>query len=67
MRMISMALIVIGAIVAVLFVVADLVNLGHDPNAFGSRQITGTVFGLAVFAIGLILRRRAGRAESDAP
>ena len=67
MRMLNMILIVIGAIVALLFIFADVLGLGNDPDTIGGRQIGGTVFGLAISAIGMILRRRSQRAESEAP
>jgi len=54
----SNALIISGAIILVLSLSADLILLGGDLNAFGWKQITGSVVGLILLSAGIFLRRK---------
>jgi len=44
----SKALIISGAIILILSLSADLIFLGGDLNAFGWKQITGSIVGLVL-------------------
>ena len=52
----SNALIISGVIFIVVSLSADLIYLGGDLNAFGWKQITGTVVGFVLLSIGIFLR-----------
>jgi len=54
----SNALIISGAIILVVSLSADLILLGGDLNAFGWKQITGSVGGLILLSAGIFLRRK---------
>lgn len=64
MRSLSLVLIIAGAIVGLACALADVIGLGHDPSAFGSRQLTGVLAGVVVLVIGLVLRSKAGAAPA---
>jgi len=51
----GIVLLVIGAIILVLSLTADLVGIGVNPAVFGYRQIIGTIVGVIVIVAGLIL------------
>ena len=54
----SKALIISGAIILILSLSADLIFLGGDLNAFGWKQITGSIVGLVLLSDGFFLRRK---------
>jgi len=54
----SKALIISGAIILILSLSADLIFLGGDLNAFGWKQITGSIVGLVLLSVGFFLRRK---------
>jgi hypothetical protein len=60
--MLGTILAIVGLLITLVFVLADVLGLGYDPNAFGQRQVTGTAVGIVVFLVGFILRRRASGA-----
>ena len=51
-------LIISGTIILIVSLSADLIFLGGDLNAFGWKQITGSVVGLILLSVGIILRRK---------
>ena len=51
----GIVLFVIGAIILVLSLTADLIGIGVNPVVFGYRQIIGTIVGVIVVVAGLIL------------
>jgi hypothetical protein len=59
-------LVLVGGAVLVVSLLADPIGLGSSDGAFGWKQVTGTVVGaivLAVGAVALIRARRGGDAE----
>lgn len=58
MRTLGLIITIIGIIGVLVFTLADVLNLGADPDRFGTRQIIGTVVFVLVFLIGLILYQR---------
>jgi hypothetical protein len=58
MRTLGLIITIIGIIGVLVFTLADVLNLGADPDRFGNRQIIGTVVFVLVFLIGLILYQR---------
>jgi uncharacterized membrane protein len=57
-RTLSLIIIVVGLIVAVLSLTADITGLGAAPGRFGYKQITGTVIGIIMMVVGVFLRKR---------
>jgi len=55
----SYALIICGVILLMISLGADIIYLGGDLNSFGWKQITGSVAGLILLVIGIILRVRS--------
>ncbi|MGD8394910.1 MAG: hypothetical protein PVF43_05505 [Candidatus Eiseniibacteriota bacterium] len=62
MRLFGNILVIVGLVIALVFVLADILGLGHDPSAFGQRQAAGTAVGIIVFIVGYILRKRSAGA-----
>jgi len=56
-KLLSIILLFVGLITIIVFLGADLLGLGNDPNAFGWKQITGTATGLLLFLAGIWFRR----------
>ena len=54
----GVVLMVLGVIVALVSLFADVASLGAQPGVIGWKQILGVAGGLALFAVGLYLRRR---------
>ena len=63
-RNIGMILIVIGAIVVIVDLLADTLGIGGAPNQFGIQQIIGLVVGVVLVIVGFVLFRRV---EQGAP
>ncbi len=59
-RWVGIILMLVGLIVALVFVLADAIGIG-DMEGFGPNQVLGLVVGLFLIAVGgfLYLRRRA--------
>jgi hypothetical protein len=57
-KSIAMLLIIAGALLLLVFLTADILGLGGDPNAFGWKQITGSAAGLIILLVGLWLRSK---------
>lgn len=53
-----MLLIIAGALLFVVFLTADILGLGGDPNAFGWKQITGSAAGLLILLTGVWLNSK---------
>lgn len=53
----GIVLLVLGIVILILSLIADLVGIGVSPM-FGYRQIIGTVAGVIVAAVGLVLALR---------
>lgn len=54
---------VVGAAVLVLSALADVIGVGGENDAFGSRQVIGVIVGAVILVVGLALvaaGRRAG-------
>jgi uncharacterized membrane protein len=49
---------VLGAIVLLLFALADIVGIGQTPNQIGYRQLLGVIAGALIFAAGVYISRR---------
>ena len=54
-KVLSLNLLVLGIVVLLVALGADLVGLGSGPF-LGSRQAAGTAFGAVVAAVGVVLR-----------
>lgn len=52
-RIVSLALILLGGILMVVALTADVSGLGAAPQAIGWKQLTGAGFGILVAIIGL--------------
>jgi hypothetical protein len=53
----SLILIVVGVIILLVSLFADQIGIGGYPG-FGFKQMIGTIIGLVIIIIGLILQRR---------
>ena len=60
----SIVVVVIGALMLLASLTADITGLGDDVG-FGPQQITGTIVGLAVLAIGAYLYKKTGSSNSS--
>jgi len=60
-KLISTLLIIGGLLIALVFIFADLLGVGGNLDAFGWKQITGTVVGVLVFLVGLLLRFKGAK------
>ena len=59
-RNIGLVVAVIGLIVIVVFVLADVIGVGGTRDTFGYRQIIGVVVGIVLVLVGLFVSRRPG-------
>jgi hypothetical protein len=57
-KLISIILVIAGIFLITISVIADLIGIGGDLNAFGWKQITGVVVGLIIFLVGIRLRSK---------
>jgi hypothetical protein len=53
----SLILIVVGVIILLVSLFADQIGIGGYPG-FGFKQMIGTIIGLVIIIIGLILQRK---------
>ncbi len=60
----SIVVVAIGALVLLASLTADFTGLGDDVG-FGPQQMTGTVVGIAVLAIGAYLYKKSGSRSSS--
>ncbi len=54
-RTVGIILLVVGLVIMVPSLLADIIGLGTDPPGFGEKQIVGTVVGAILTAVGLFL------------
>ena len=57
-KIVGIVLLVIGALILILSLIADLIGVGVNPVVFGYRQIIGTVVGVILIVVGSILSLR---------
>ena len=57
-KTIGYALIVIGVIVLIIFLLADMLGIGSDPTTVGWIQLLGAAIGLVVAVVGFVLARK---------
>ncbi len=57
-KTIGLILLIVGVIGLLVCALADVIGIGHDPDAYGSRQTTGTFASAVVFVIGVVLYLR---------
>ncbi len=55
MSIAAVVLLVVGVLTLLVFALADVVGIGGDPNVFGYVQISGSVVGAIVTAVGAVL------------
>ena len=60
-RALGTVVLVVGLVVLLGSVLADIVGLGASPLVFGYRQLAGSAAGLVLVVIGAVLYWRAGR------
>ena len=59
-KMGSIAVLIIGVLILMASLLADIIGLGDDPG-FGRQQTIGTIGGAVVTAVGLYLTIRANK------
>jgi len=64
-KTIGIALIVMGALVLVISLLADYIGLGSGPVGIGWRQLTGAGVGLVVAIVGVVLTLRKKKSKRD--
>jgi len=57
-KLISIILVIAGILLISISLVADLIGIGGDLNAFGWKQITGVAVGLLIILVGIWLIRK---------
>lgn len=57
-KTVGLVLIVLGVIVGVLSLLADVIRFGTDPTVFGELQFLGVVIGLLIVLFGVIVQRK---------
>lgn len=57
-RILAIAFIVIGALLAIASALADQVGLGAPTSSFGWKQLLGLIFGIIILVAGIILLRQ---------
>lgn len=57
-RILAIAFIVIGALLAITSALADQVGLGAPTSSFGWKQLLGLIFGIIILVAGIILLRQ---------
>jgi uncharacterized membrane protein len=63
-RTIGLIVAVVGVIVGLAFLFADVLGISIDPDTFGVIQIIGTVVGVVLVIAGGVLYFRTGKPES---
>jgi len=62
-KSIGYILIVIGVIILVLFLLADMLGMGSDPSVIGWIQLLGAAVGLIVAIVGVVLALRKEKSK----
>lgn len=57
-RILAIAFIVVGAILALVSALADQIGLGAPTSTFGWKQLIGVIVGLVLIAAGVVLVRQ---------
>ena len=57
-KTVGIVLLVVGIVILVLSLAADPLGIGGGNVVFGPRQIAGTIVGVVVAVVGLVLRLR---------
>ncbi len=57
-KSLSLLVILVGLVIALIFIFADVIGLGQNPSQFGPRQTIGTVVGVVVLIVGLYMYMR---------
>ena len=55
---------VVGLLVGLAFVLADVIGIGQHPGGFGVRQLIGTVVGIVIVVVGVVMYVRASRSST---
>lgn len=58
----GLVLAIAGVLVALFFLLADVIGVSGSPGRFGIQQIIGTAVGAVIFIVGMIVYMRQGRA-----
>ena len=67
LKTVGIILIIGGAIVALVFALADVIGISQMPDTFGFLQIIGTIVGVAAIIVGVVLLLRGGQPASSGP
>jgi hypothetical protein len=60
-KSISLFVSLVGLVIALVFIFADVIGLGSNPNQFGPLQSVGTVVGAVILVVGLYMYMRQRR------
>jgi len=60
----GISIIIIGAAIAVISLIADVIGLGGDPSVIGWKQLLGAGVGVVIIAVGLWLTLKNKKKES---
>jgi hypothetical protein len=63
-KSIGTVLLVVGIVILLVSVLADILGLGSSPGVFGYRQALGAVCGIVITVVGAVLYWRAGKQAS---
>ncbi len=64
-RLLAIAFIVVGALLALVSAFADQIGLGAAHSGFGWKQLLGVVLGIIILVAGIILLRQGGEEYED--
>ena len=64
-RLLAIAFIVVGALLALVSAFADQIGLGAPHSTFGWKQLLGVVLGIIILVAGIILLRQGGEDYED--
>jgi len=64
-RLLAIAFIVVGALLALVSAFADQIGLGAAHSNFGWKQLLGVVLGIIILVAGIILLRQGGEDYVD--
>ena len=60
----GISIMIIGAAIAIISLIADFIGLGNDPSVIGWKQLIGAGVGLVIVAVGLWLAlKKNGKAS----
>jgi len=54
-RKLGFALLILGILIFLICMAADIIGIGQTPGEFGTNQMTGAVVGLVVVGAGIML------------